>query len=80
MQWKFVLDRPEGVDESVTGKFFVMHPSGEQLGKITELAEQGKVRAVVDSVFKLDEFEKAFERLGSGRTRGKVVLRLDDEE
>ncbi|OAP55831.1 hypothetical protein AYL99_09983 [Fonsecaea erecta] len=65
MQWKFTLARPEGVDESVTGRFFVMHPSGEQLGRITELAEQGKVSAVVDSVFKLDEFEKAFERLGS---------------
>ncbi|KAH0829596.1 hypothetical protein AYO21_07559 [Fonsecaea monophora] len=80
MQWKFLLDTPAGVDESVTGKFFVMHPSGEQLGRITELAEQGRVRPVVDSVFKLDQFEKAFERLGSGRTRGKVVLRIDDED
>ncbi|EXJ70811.1 uncharacterized protein A1O5_05801 [Cladophialophora psammophila CBS 110553] len=80
MQWKFVLDRPEGVDESVNGKFFVMHPSGEQLAKITELAEEGKVRAVVDSVFKFEDFEQAFERLGSGRTRGKVVLRIDEEE
>ncbi|KIX97376.1 uncharacterized protein Z520_06828 [Fonsecaea multimorphosa CBS 102226] len=79
MQWKFTLDRPEGVDDSITGKFFIMHPDGEQLGKITALAERGKVRAVVDSVFKLDEYEKAFERLASGRTRGKVVLRIDDE-
>ncbi|OAL23738.1 hypothetical protein AYO20_10884 [Fonsecaea nubica] len=80
MQWKFLLDTPEGVDESISGKFFVMHPSGEQLGRITELAEQGRVRPVVDSVFKLDQFENAFERLGSGRTRGKVVLRIDDED
>ncbi|KIX05193.1 uncharacterized protein Z518_06065 [Rhinocladiella mackenziei CBS 650.93] len=80
MQWKFDLDRPEGVSESVSGRFFIMHPSGEQLGKITELAEQGKVKAVVDSVWKLDEFQQAFERLSSGKTRGKVVLKVDDEE
>jgi NADPH:quinone reductase-like Zn-dependent oxidoreductase len=80
MQWKWVIDRPEGVSESVVGTFFRMHPSGEQLGKITELAEQGKVRAVVDSVWKFDEYQKAFERLASGRTKGKVVLKVDDEE
>lgn len=80
MVWKWVLDRPDGVSESIEGRFFIMHPSGEQLGEITELAEQGKVKAVVDSVFKLEEFVRAFERLTSGGTRGKVVVRVDDEE
>lgn len=78
--WKWTLDRPAGVDESVAGRFFIMHPSGTQLAEITTLAEQGKVRAVVDSVYRLDEYEKAFERLASGRARGKIVMRLDDEE
>jgi NADPH:quinone reductase-like Zn-dependent oxidoreductase len=80
MQWKWDLERPEGVDGSVGGRFFVMHPSGEQLGEITRLVELGKVRPVVDSVYGLDEFEEAFDRLKSGRTRGKVVLRVDDLE
>ncbi|ETI26804.1 hypothetical protein G647_10249 [Cladophialophora carrionii CBS 160.54] len=80
MQWKWDLERPEGVDGSVTGRFFVMHPSGEQLGEITRLVELGKLRPVVDSVYGLDEFEGAFDRLRSGRTRGKVVLRVDDLE
>ncbi|KAK5191990.1 hypothetical protein LTR99_006667 [Exophiala xenobiotica] len=80
MQWKFVLDRPESVSESVSGRFFVMHPSGEQLSLVTELAEQGKVKTLVDSVWKLDEYEQAFERFGSGEARGKVVIKVDDEE
>jgi NADPH:quinone reductase-like Zn-dependent oxidoreductase len=80
MQWKWDLERPEGVDGSVDGRFFVMHPSGEQLGNITRLVELGKVRPVVDSVYGLDEFEEAFDRLKGGRTRGKVVLRVDGLE
>jgi NADPH:quinone reductase-like Zn-dependent oxidoreductase len=80
MQWKFDLETPEGVDESIKGRFFIMHMSGEQLGEITRLAEMGKVKAIVDSVYKLEEFEKAFDRLRGGKTRGKVVLRVDDDE
>ncbi|KIW63427.1 hypothetical protein PV04_10267 [Phialophora macrospora] len=80
MQWKWDLDRPEGVHGSVSGRFFVMHPSGEQLGEITRLLELGKVRPVVDSVYGLEEFEEAFDRLRGGRTRGKVVLSVDGPE
>ncbi len=80
MQWKFVLDRPEGVSESVSGRFFVMHPSGEQLSQVTELADQGKVKSVVDSVWKLDEYDQAFERFKSGKARGKVVIKVGNED
>lgn len=80
MKWKWVLERPEGVSDSVSGRFFIMHTSGEQLAKITELAEQGRVKPVVDSVWALDEYQEAFERLASGHTRGKVVLNLDADQ
>ncbi|KAJ9605587.1 hypothetical protein H2200_010244 [Cladophialophora chaetospira] len=79
MSFKTELERPEGVDSSVQGRFFIMHPSGEQLAEITRLVEAGKLRAVVDSVFRLEEFERAFERVAGGGTRGKVVLRVDEE-
>jgi NADPH:quinone reductase-like Zn-dependent oxidoreductase len=54
--------------------------SGSQLAEISKLAEAGKVKAVVDSVYPLDEYKAAFNRLTGGGTRGKVVLRIDDED
>lgn len=80
MQWKWVLDQPEGVSETVSGRFFIMNPSGEQLGLITALVEADKVKPLVDSVWKFEEYQHAFDRLASGKTTGKVVLRVDDEE
>jgi len=78
--WVFDLDTPEGVDPSIKGRFFVMHPSGEQLEKITELIEAGKLKPLVDSVWEFDDYEKAIERLNSGKTSGKVILKVNDEE
>jgi len=34
----------------------------------------------VDCVYGLEDFEGAFERIWSGRARGKVVLKIDDQE
>ncbi|KAK5063130.1 hypothetical protein LTR84_005206 [Exophiala bonariae] len=78
--WVFDLDTPAGVDPSVKGRFFVMHPSGDQLEKITELIEAGKLKPLVDSVWEFDDYEKAIERLNSGKTSGKVILKVNDEE
>ncbi|PYI02610.1 NAD(P)-binding protein [Aspergillus sclerotiicarbonarius CBS 121057] len=56
--------------------FFVMQPSGKQLGMITRWIEEGKCRGLVDSVWPLERFRDAFERLESGLACGKVVLDL----
>lgn len=40
-----------------------MESNGEHLGYITRLIEEGKVQPIVDSVYTIDEFEKAFERM-----------------
>ena len=80
MQWKFELDVPEGIGADITGRFFIMHPSGEQLGRITELIEGGKFKPLVDSVWNFEEYDKAIERLGSGKTTGKVVLKINEED
>lgn len=76
MQWKFELDPPASARDGVAGRFFVMESSGEQLGQITKLIEENKVRPVVDSVWSLEDFKEAFQRLYSGRAVGKVVLRV----
>ena len=79
MQWDWDLKRPDGVDKSIRARFFIMHPDGVQLGEITRLLEQGKLRAVVDSVYPLEDFQKTFEKMWGGGTRGKIVLRVDEE-
>ncbi|OOF90927.1 hypothetical protein ASPCADRAFT_58189 [Aspergillus carbonarius ITEM 5010] len=56
--------------------FFVMQPSGKQLGMITELIEERKCRGMVDSVWPLERFRAAFGRLETGHTCGKIVLDL----
>jgi len=72
--------RPEGCEVRVAKSlFFVMGSDGEQLGEVTRLVEEGVCRPSVDWVVPFGEFERAFERVASGGTRGKVVLDLEDE-
>lgn len=77
-----IVDLPEarkleGVEaKDVKSLFFIMLPKGEQLAEISKLLDKGKCRPVVDSVWKLEEFEKAFERLDGGHARGKVVVKI----
>lgn len=64
--------------KDVKSLFFIMEPNGEQLSKITALLEMGKCRPVIDSVWKLEDFEKAYARVDGGHAKGKVVLRIKD--
>lgn len=68
----------DGVVDGVQGVWFIVEPSGAQLGEVTALLEEGKCRAVVDSVYELEEYEEAFARLEGGHARGKVVLRVSE--
>lgn len=76
MIWRFTLDRPEGISNSVEGRFFIMEPNGEHLHRITELIEAGMAKPLVDSVFKLEDYQNGFDRVDSGRTTGKVIIRV----
>lgn len=69
--------RPDGVDEDVSGLFFIVEPNSEQLEEISALIEEAKCFPQVDSVFKLQDFEEAFKRVRGGHLSGKVVLTID---
>jgi alcohol dehydrogenase len=56
--------------------FVFMKPSGEQLGEITSLIEAGVIRPVVDRVFPFDATSAALAYLETGRTKGKVVVKV----
>jgi NADPH:quinone reductase-like Zn-dependent oxidoreductase len=67
--------RPMG-KETVRAEFFVMEPHGWQLDEIADLVERAEVKPIVDSVWKLEEYEKAFAIVEGGHSRGKVIIRL----
>ncbi|KPM43430.1 hypothetical protein AK830_g3112 [Neonectria ditissima] len=70
----FANSPPEG-KEAVNAIFFIVEPSGKQLGKISRALEVGLVRPFLAHTFPLAEARAAYEK-ASGRTdrRGKVVL------
>ncbi|KAL1407952.1 hypothetical protein Q8F55_004749 [Vanrija albida] len=55
-------------------EFFFMHPDGKDLQVLSDHVAAGKLDVVIDSRYKLAEWEKAYEKLESGRSKGKVVI------
>ncbi|KAL2374221.1 zinc-binding dehydrogenase [Blastomyces gilchristii SLH14081] len=69
--------KPEGcAANDVRNEFFIMEPRGDDLLEVGRLFEEGKVKAVVDSVWKLEEYKQAFEKLDQGHSKGKILLTL----
>lgn len=60
----------------VNYKFLFMHPSGEQLDKITELIENNKIKPIIDSTFPLEKTKDALAYVEKGRTKGKVIIKV----
>jgi len=61
-----------GVDYS----FLFMRADGEQLGRITSLIEAGAIRPVLDRVFPFEAVNDAFAYIETGRSKGKVVIKV----
>ena len=56
--------------------FLYMRANGEQLGQITSLIEAGIIRPVMDRVFPFEATNEAMAYLETGRSKGKVVVKL----
>jgi NADPH:quinone reductase-like Zn-dependent oxidoreductase len=54
--------------------FFLSHASAEDVATLAGLIEHGRLRAVVDRIYRMDEIVTAMTYLESGRARGKVVI------
>lgn len=67
---------PEPPRPDITADYFVVDPDREQLAELAGLADAGKLRVAVDSVFTLEEARAAFERVQARGKRGKVVLEV----
>jgi NADPH:quinone reductase-like Zn-dependent oxidoreductase len=60
----------------LTAKAFLVEPDGPALAKIARLIDAGQVEIEVEQVFALAAAAAAHERMESGRTQGKLVLRV----
>ncbi|KAF4556292.1 Zinc-binding dehydrogenase-like protein 21 [Elsinoe fawcettii] len=50
----------------------------EDMARLAEWAAEGKLKPVVDTVFPFEDAPKAFEKLKTGRARGKIVVGSSD--
>lgn len=56
--------------------FLFMLADGKQLAEITKLIESGIIKPIVDKIFPFAETNEALKFVESGRTKGKVVVKL----
>ncbi len=61
----------------VRSVWFIVTPNRDQLSRIGELIDTGRVRAVVETVLSLSQARQAYEQASKRHTRGKIVLRVD---
>lgn len=61
----------------VRGTVFMVQPSGDQLKQLAERIDAGDVTPHVSQTFPLAEAGKAQEASRTGKTRGKIVLKVD---
>ncbi|WP_151761218.1 NADP-dependent oxidoreductase [Acinetobacter seifertii] len=70
--------RHKAKKRSITYTFLFMQPNGQQLTKITELVEAGKIKPVVDQTYDFIQIKEALQYVNTGRAKGKVVLQFDE--
>jgi len=58
-------------------EFFMMHPSGDELNELRPYFESGEMKAVIDTEADgMDDFMTAVDKLWSGRSKGKCVIKI----
>jgi NADPH:quinone reductase-like Zn-dependent oxidoreductase len=55
-------------------------PNREHLTQIAQWMVEGKVKSVIDSKHKFEDVKEAYQRLKTGRARGKVIVNVIPEE
>lgn len=68
--------RKKAKKRNVSFKFLFMRAEGKQLGEITKLIEAGIIKPVIDKVFPFEQTNEALSYVETGRSRGKVVVKV----
>ncbi|MFB5676849.1 NADP-dependent oxidoreductase [Paenibacillus terreus] len=61
----------------VTAKFNTKFPTYENLQTITELLAEGTIKAEIDSIFPLNQADKALEKSEARHGRGRILLQVN---
>ncbi|WP_048744280.1 NADP-dependent oxidoreductase [Paenibacillus sp. P22] len=61
-------------------RYLFMKPSGAQLSLLKERIESGRIKPVVDKVFRLEDAGQALRYLEGGSAKGKVVITIRPSE
>ncbi len=68
--------RRKAKKRNVSFKFLFMRAEGKQLSQITELIEAGAIKPVIDKVFAFEQANEALSYVETGRSKGKVVIKV----
>ena len=68
--------RKKAAKMGVNFKFLFMRAEGNQLTEITKLIEMGIVKPVIDKVFPFEQTNEALAYVETGRSKGKVVIKI----
>jgi len=69
-------DQAIATKHGVSASFCFVQPNREQLEKLAELADAGKLKVNIDSEFKLDQVAEAHDRSETGRAQGKIIINV----
>ena len=69
-------DQAIATKHGVSASFCFVQPNREQLEKLAELADAGKLKVNIDSEFTLDQVAEAHDRSETGRAQGKIIINV----
>lgn len=70
------MARLKGLLRLKRGRFLFIKPDAEQLARMAELIDAGRLKPFVETVLPLSEARRAHELSQGGRVRGKIVLKV----
>jgi len=68
--------KEKGDSYGVDATWFILHPNRDQLIKIGDLIDSGRVKPVVDTILPLSQASQAYDGAKGVHKRGKIVLRV----
>jgi NADPH:quinone reductase-like Zn-dependent oxidoreductase len=68
--------KERGDSYGVDATWFILHPSRDQLIRISDLIDSGRVKPVVDTILPLSQARQAYEGAEGVHKHGKIVLRV----
>lgn len=63
-------------DRGVNGYFFSVQSNGSDMKQLADLLEKGVIRSHVSQVFSFEKMKEAHEQIETGKTKGKIVVRV----